>query len=498
VAAQDSAVRRVIAAAGLTLAIVRPVVAHIGSPDVYFEGLAGDYRVLVVVRMPRVIPGVAEIEVRSLSAGLQTVRVTPMRIRGLGSELSPVADVAERAGDDPNVYRAQLWLMLRGAWKVHIAADGDRGPGELSVPVGAVSSATRPMQQSLQWILGALAILLVAGAIAIVGASVREGTSRPGIDPSAATRRRARVAMLCASAVIIALVAIGDLWWRAAAADADAVVYQIPHVAATLVAPRTLSLQIASSNTERWAERIGLNDLVPDHGHLMHLFLIRDPGMDFLVHLHPTQESRAQFVQELPSMPEGRYRVFADIVHGTGFPETETGEVALPQIVSGLPVGDDSLTPAMSLVAGPQTDNAPLTGGARMFWLNPTGTLRAGEPLWLKFRVEDSAGRPAADLEPYMGMAGHLVVVRVDWQVFAHLHPAGSAPMAAVELANGPVMATHAGHAPDDVRPAFRPPPSSEITFPYGFPQAGYYRLFVQIRRAGRVETGVFDAQVEP
>jgi hypothetical protein len=112
-----------------------------------------------------------------------------------------------------------------------------------------------------------------------------------------------------------------------------------------------LSLKIASSNTERWAAPIDLNDLVPDHGHLMHLFLIRDPGMDFLVHLHPTQESREQFVQELPSVPAGRYRVFADIVHGTGFPETETGEVVLPQIVKR--PGDDSLTPAMSPVAGP-------------------------------------------------------------------------------------------------------------------------------------------------
>jgi len=490
-------VRRLIAAAVLALVIARPAAAHVGSPDVYFEGLAGDYRVLVVVRMPRVIPGVAEIEVRSLSAGLQSVRVMPMRIRGLGSELSPVADVAERTAGDPDVYRAQLWLMLRGAWKVHIAADGDRGPGELSVPVGAVSSATRPMQRSLRWILSALAVLLVAGAIAIVGASVREGASRPGVDPSIATRRRARVAMLCASAVIGALAAVGDLWWRSAAADADAVVYRIPQVATTLVAPRTLSLTIGSANTERWAERVGLLDLVPDHGHLMHLFLIRDPGMDFLVHLHPTQESRGQFVQDLPSMPEGRYRVFADIVHGTGFPETETGEVALPQIVSGLPIGDDSLTPALSLVAGPQTDNAPLTGGARMFWLNPRDTLRADEPLWLKFRVEDSAGRPTADLEPYMGMAGHLVVVRVDWQVFAHLHPAGSAPMAAVELANGPAMTMHAGHALDDVGRAVRAAPSAEITFPYGFPQAGYYRLFVQVKRAGRVETGVFDAHVE-
>jgi hypothetical protein len=37
---------------------------------------------------------------------------------------------------------------------------------------------------------------------------------------------------------------------------------------------------------------------------------------------------------------------------------------------------------------------------------------------------------------------------------------------------------------------------SPEIVFPYGFPEAGRYRLFVQVRRARNVETRVFDAQV--
>jgi hypothetical protein len=35
------------------------------------------------------------------------------------------------------------------------------------------------------------------------------------------------------------------------------------------------------------------------------------------------------------------------------------------------------------------------------------------------------------------------------------------------------------------------------LSFPYGFPQPGDYRIFVQIKRSEQVETGVFDAHVD-
>jgi hypothetical protein len=49
--------------------------------------------------------------------------------------------------------------------------------------------------------------------------------------------------------------------------------------------------------------------------------------------------------------------------------------------------------------------------------------------------------------------------------------------------------------------PMAMPTPGSsvpaEVSFPYGFPRAGDYRIFVQIKRGGVIETGVFDARVE-
>ena len=35
------------------------------------------------------------------------------------------------------------------------------------------------------------------------------------------------------------------------------------------------------------------------------------------------------------------------------------------------------------------------------------------------------------------------------------------------------------------------------VSFPFGLPEQGDYRIFVQIKRGGRIETGAFDARVE-
>jgi hypothetical protein len=61
------------------------------------------------------------------------------------------------------------------------------------------------------------------------------------------------------------------------------------------------------------------------------------------------------------------------------------------------------------------------------------------------------------------------------------------------------VMLADASIASIDGAPAMSMPSepvSSTVEFPYGFPSAGRYRIFIQMKHGGTVETGVFDVDV--
>jgi len=49
--------------------------AHVGSPDVIFDGKAGPYEVRVIVRVPSVVPGLAEVDVRVLHGDPSAVQI---------------------------------------------------------------------------------------------------------------------------------------------------------------------------------------------------------------------------------------------------------------------------------------------------------------------------------------------------------------------------------------------------------------------------------------
>jgi hypothetical protein len=55
-----AAMRQRVLASLAALLLVLPAGAHVGSPDIYLDGMAGPYQVSITVRPPVVIPGLAE------------------------------------------------------------------------------------------------------------------------------------------------------------------------------------------------------------------------------------------------------------------------------------------------------------------------------------------------------------------------------------------------------------------------------------------------------
>ena len=239
--------------------------------------------------------------------------------------------------------------------------------------------------------------------------------------------------------------------------------------------------------------------LLLDHNHLMHLYAIRYPQMDVVYHLHPAPTGDQGLAIALPTMQPGTYKLFADIVYRSGFPETETTTLTVP---AGLPSAalspEDAEAQPPALSAGELGTSYKLPDGYTMVFDKPA-TLTANTAYALRFHLLDPTGRPATDMQPYLGMAGHAAFVKADFTTFAHTHPNGSAAMPALMLAEASTAAINGNTPTMPDMPGMdmtATPVTSTVEFPYGFPSPGRYRIFIQMKHNTTVETGVFDTEV--
>jgi hypothetical protein len=458
------------------------------------------------------IPGIAQVESQVLDGHVTEIHIVALRVIGEGSETAPPADRMDQAPSDAQSFTGKLWLMESGSFQVRMTIDGVQGKAELAVPVAAFAQRTLRMQKTIGAILSVLMTLLVLSLIAIFGAAVRESQLAPNAPVPQPKKVRGRIAMVATAVAIFGILFLGNMWWTSVAdAKARDMVYKAPplHV---FVDGDQLRLQMGSSYWHDRRKEMQVNKIIPDHGHLMHLFLVRMPEMDEFYHLHPEETGTELFTEPLPQVAGGQYVVFADIVRESGFPDTMTSNIDLAASPQGKPLtGDDSTTIAPKISTTRWSAKSfVLPDGAQVEWLVDPASLRAQRAALLRFRILNKSGSPAADLEPYMGMPGHLVILRRDLAVFAHIHPEGSVPMAALMLLQKPqVSPDGANSTAANTVPAndmssmanMSHQPSTfathnEITFPYGFPQPGDYRLFLQTKRAGHIDTAIFDARI--
>ncbi|HLZ44726.1 MAG TPA: hypothetical protein VKQ05_03515 [Gemmatimonadales bacterium] len=485
---------------GLPAAVTLVVSAHVGSPDTYFEGYAGAYHIRVIVRAPGVVPGLAQITVRLLDrTRARTVSVLPV-FWDPRTAAPPPPDTARIVSGDSSLYDAALWLMRRGAYSVQVTITGATGTGVAVVPVQSLSTRRLELQKPLAVGLGLFGAFLFVGALTIIRAAVRESVLPPGAEPDALRKRRGWLAAGIGGVILLGAIAGGRRWWRSVDTAFSRGIYAPPASAATVRNAGGRPLLRVSILDSAWrAHR--LTPLIPDHGHLLHVFLVREE-LDAFAHLHPMLVDSSDFDTALPPLPAGRYRVYTDITHESGLAETLTDTLELP--VNSTRWRSSDADDAWWTASG-KPDTAGVVrfdDGSRMIWDRGDTALVAGQVAPLQFTVLAPNGRPAV-LEPYMGMAGHLMLTLHDGSVFVHLHPLGTISWASQQtfLLRGPADTVFGavGQRLTELERSRRMPmerTGSTVSFPYAFPKPGVYRIWVQVKERGRIQTASFTAAV--
>ncbi len=500
--------------------------AHVGTSQVVFEGGAGGYPVRVLINPPGVVPAQVPISVRVLEGTPTRVTVRAAQWN-VGTNGAPPAEAAALVPGDPGVWAHDLWIMTASTYAVYVSVEGPAGNGSVVVPMQTAATRTLAMTRGMSVLLGVLGVLLVTGLLTIVGAAVREGSLPAGDAPSTARRRTARIAIASTASLLALALFGGSKWWDAEAAAYSRSIlkpFRIESSVRSVDASRVLTITIVDS---LWRSN-RLLPLMPDHGKLMHLFLVDADAQQTIAHLHPLRVEADAFVTKVPAVPAGRYLLFGDLLFQNGAQRTLVDTIDVP--VAPVVVGDEvtsAASPTVSaggLRAVPVADGddawrstvptamgraAPLaSGGSITMSIDSAGratdgSVRVGRDLRLTVTVQDADGKPSM-LEPYMGMAGHAMVLRRDATVFMHLHPMGTASMTAQAqlmrrergdtaiLDSASIARAIAGEEQADA-PMHAMHAAGPLSFPFAFPTAGRYRVFVQVKRNGVVETAAFD-----
>jgi len=234
---------------------------------------------------------------------------------------------------------------------------------------------------------------------------------------------------------------------------------------------------VALSYTPQTADGAPIAALDTMHEKLSHLIIVsRD--LSFFEHVHAEQRAAGgAFTMPYTFAAGGPYVLFADYTPTEANTQLFRHEVA---------VGGET-APARPL--GPATTESTDRGLTVTLGI-PEGGLKTGAHLSVSFRVRDAKG-DVADLQPYLGAGGHVVVIPESTQGFLHVHPEeamGGGHAETAPAAGGTAAHAHEGAGHGAAAPVYGP----ELRFMTTFPAAGRYKLWLQVRRAGQLHTFPF------
>ncbi len=240
--------------------------------------------------------------------------------------------------------------------------------------------------------------------------------------------------------------------------------------------PATLVFSVKDLNGEP------VGDLTVTHERIMHVIAVGE-DLETFSHIHPensgqiTAQMKKEGVYRVPhTFPKaGRYLVSVDFtVRSKNFTKqfivNVTGEALM---TVGKP--DNSRNKNFS------------DGYSVRFSTLPGGEVFAEKQVTLNYEIVKN-GEPVKNLEPYLGAAMHVAIVKTDLSKFIHthgeVHPAGAPPTVPVNTA------THYHPAPPKI---FGPNVEAHVIFP----EPGVYQVFGELNHEGKIILTQFLVKVE-
>lgn len=215
-------------------------------------------------------------------------------------------------------------------------------------------------------------------------------------------------------------------------------------------AGETAELEVAVFS--RSAGNIQVREFDIQHERPMHLIVVRE-DLGVFAHVHPELAGDGKFRLQYTFPHAGEYTLFADVA-----PKGAGGQV-LP-----LRLKVDGNKGGRYVIGAEKLTGEAASGSVRVAFAQ--AQFLTGKTLRIECNIRDAqSGHVVNDLQPYLGALGHLILVHEDGETFVHSHPDELDPLAGRD-----------GH----------------LAFLARFPKLGRYRGWVQLQRAGVVETAAF------
>ena len=224
-----------------------------------------------------------------------------------------------------------------------------------------------------------------------------------------------------------------------------------------------------------------VKDLQVVHEKPMHLLIVSKDLAEFY-HVHPEQSADGSYRVQHVFPNGGEYKLYADFTPKDAVQVVEQVDVK---------------------VAGQERAAVPLLPDAKLektvdglrVVMKPDGEIKAANELMLNFAAFDAAnGKPATDLQNYLGELAHFVIISEDMKDFVHAHPMAKGEHNESGKTGDMKMDDHNadGHKHSTMEGAVTKPSASEVAAHTAFPRAGLYKVWAQFQRGGKVITVPF------